>query len=359
MATALATRDDNVTMMQRASTAYTLVEMRERVEQLDAFYRGLMQEGTDYGKIPGTDKPTLLQPGAQLACTYFGFAPTFELLPSSVENWEGGFFALSVRCRLTRSDGSAVAEGIGSCNSKEDKYRWRNQDPQCPACGMNTIRRGSAKFGGGFYCAAKSGGCGANFKNGPEADEIARQPTGRIENPEPWSLHNTILKMAEKRALVAATLNATGASRIFTQDIEDLPEFSRAPAPRVVDGEFKEEAPPQPQPASREMRQRFDKTRKEMCDRAIAIGVTPDDAPPADATVPDLRKATIDLKQAIEAREALNAALLERIALANEHGAGLVVPDPSKLPDEATHTQLETCARLRDAAEQADDSEAF
>lgn len=341
---------DNVTVMQRASTAYTLVEMRERVEQLDAFYRGLMQEGTDYGKIPGTDKPTLLQPGAQLACTYFGFAPTFELLPSSVENWEGGFFALSVRCRLTRADGSAVAEGIGSCNSKEDKYRWRNQDPQCPSCGLNTIRRGSAKFGGGYYCAAKSGGCGANFKNGPEADEIARQPAGRIENPEPWSLHNTILKMAEKRALVAATLNATGASRIFTQDVEDLPEFSRRTTPTIEDV-----PPPGPQPAGTDERAKFEAAWKRGCDQAAAVGVTPDDAPPTTATAAELRKATFDLKEAIDNRAALNAALLERIALANEHNAGLVVPDPSKLTAEAIHNQIETCDRLLDAAEQSED----
>jgi hypothetical protein len=35
-------------------------------------------------------------------------------------------------------------------------------------------------------------------------------------------LDNTILKMAMKRAHIAATLNATGASRIFTQDVEDM-----------------------------------------------------------------------------------------------------------------------------------------
>jgi hypothetical protein len=33
--------------------------------------------------------------------------------------------------------------------------------------------------------------------------------------------HNTVLKMADKRALVAAVLNGTGASDVFTQDVED------------------------------------------------------------------------------------------------------------------------------------------
>jgi hypothetical protein len=37
-------------------------------------------------------------------------------------------------------------------------------------------------------------------------------------------MDNTIMKMACKRALVAATLNATAASDIFTQDVEDMPQ---------------------------------------------------------------------------------------------------------------------------------------
>ena len=49
----------------------------------------------------------------------------------------------------------------------------------------------------------------------------------RSENDNPWEYDNTLLKMAQKRALVAAVLNSTAASDIFTQDVEDLP--SRAP----------------------------------------------------------------------------------------------------------------------------------
>jgi hypothetical protein len=40
----------------------------------------------------------------------------------------------------------------------------------------------------------------------------------------PSDMANTILKMAKKRALIDAVLTATGASDIFSQDIEDLPE---------------------------------------------------------------------------------------------------------------------------------------
>src|SRR6187549_1081776 len=76
-----------------ADMALSFSEMRQRVEQLDAFYRGVMQRGTDYDVIPGTPKPTLLQPGAQLLDAIFGLAPVFVELPGSVEDFEHGFFA--------------------------------------------------------------------------------------------------------------------------------------------------------------------------------------------------------------------------------------------------------------------------
>ena len=51
---------------------------------------------------------------------------------------------------------------------------------------------------------------------------------GEVENPDPWDLDTTLLKMAEKRAHVDATLRACAASGLFTQDIEDQ---VRPPAP--------------------------------------------------------------------------------------------------------------------------------
>jgi hypothetical protein len=46
-----------------------------------------------------------------------------------------------------------------------------------------------------------------------------------IPNEDIFDLVNTISKMAQKRALVAAALNATGASAVFTQDQEDFTDF--------------------------------------------------------------------------------------------------------------------------------------
>jgi hypothetical protein len=49
----------------------------------------------------------------------------------------------------------------------------------------------------------------------------------RVPNPDVADVVNTIQKMAQKRALVAATLIATSASEFFTQDVEDADPFGR------------------------------------------------------------------------------------------------------------------------------------
>jgi len=80
--------------------------------------------------------------------------------------------------------------------------------------------KGKAEYGGGWLCFAKKGGCGAKFDVGDQA--IEGQAIGRVPNPDIADVANTILKMADKRALVAAAIMATGYSDYLTQDIEDL-----------------------------------------------------------------------------------------------------------------------------------------
>ena len=74
-------------------------------------------------------------------------------------------------------------------------------------------------------------------------------------NPDTPDLVNTILKMATKRAYIAAVLNATGASEFFTQDLEDTAYLSN---PRT--GESNAARPgsrePQPEAAKRKPQDR-------------------------------------------------------------------------------------------------------
>jgi hypothetical protein len=196
----------------------------ERYNTITEFVSRVLRRDVDYGVIPGTDKLTLLKPGAEKLTTFFGLSTRFQLI-ERVEDWTGNdyqgepFFYYLYRCQLFRGD-LLIAEADGSCNSREQKYRWREQQRSCPACGQAAIIKGKEEYGGGWLCFKKKGGCGAKFNNGDPS--IEGQTVGRVPNPEIADQVNTIQKMGQKRALVAATLMAVNASEFFTQDMEDM-----------------------------------------------------------------------------------------------------------------------------------------
>ena len=201
------------------------IEMALARRQLFVDYtRKLMVDGRDYGTIPGTgDKPTLKKPGAEKLCSLFGLAPVFDTVAEEMD-WTGErhggepFFYIRCRCRLLRQ-GEIVGEGIGSCNSWEKKYRYRRGERVCPNCGKAAIIKSDAQYGGGWLCWKKKDGCGSKFADGDRA--IEAQEVGQVKNTDPADIVNTIDKMAQKRALVAATLIAVNASEFYTQDVED------------------------------------------------------------------------------------------------------------------------------------------
>lgn len=150
------------------SLAISLAEAKERMDLLQLFVKEMMVEGLDYGIIDGFHKPTLLKPGAEKLCDIFGFSKHVNIV-NRIEHWEKGLFAYEVKLTLvSKQTGYMEAEGIGTCNNREKLFI--DQDP--------------------------------------------------------FSLINTLLKMAKKRALIDAVLSATRASGIFTQDIEDFPKHS-------------------------------------------------------------------------------------------------------------------------------------
>lgn len=196
-----------------------------RRQALVEFIARVMVKGVDYGPgFPGADKDTLLKPGAERLNSYFGLTPTFHAV-EAVEDWTGQdhggepFFYFWYKCKLWRGD-YLIAEGDGSCNTWESKYRYRKAERVCPACGQAAIIKGKAEYGGGWLCWAKKGGCGAKYRTGDPA--IEGQEVGRVLNPDPADQVNTCKKISQKRALIAATLLAVNASEFFTQDLDDM-----------------------------------------------------------------------------------------------------------------------------------------
>lgn len=221
MSTALATRENQqINTYQPAMSIMAVIERRNLMVE---FVQKAMVEKVDYGAIPGTTKNTLLKPGAEKLCTLFHLTPKFEIIEKT-EDWTGRdhggemFFYYLYRCRLYNGD-QLIAESDGSCNSFEKKYRWRNADRVCPVCNVAAIRKSANDKGGGWYCWKKINGCGMQY----EANDglIVNQESGKIPNPDMADQVNTILKMAQKRSIVAATLLAVNASEFFTQDMED------------------------------------------------------------------------------------------------------------------------------------------
>ncbi|SFA83111.1 hypothetical protein SAMN04488072_102177 [Lentibacillus halodurans] len=143
-------------------------ESQQRINELQQFVQDAMVKGVDYGLVQGFSKPTLLKPGAEKLCDAFGFTKTAEVV-NRIEQWESGIFAYEVKTTLTRKDNGIVeSEGLGSCNSKESSF----------------------------------------------------------QHQDPYTIVNTVLKMAKKRALIDAVLSATRSSGLFTQDIESFPRQS-------------------------------------------------------------------------------------------------------------------------------------
>lgn len=206
------------------------IDVRNRVQLIQKVMAEVMHEGEHYGTIANGKRKCLFQPGAQILCLTFQLAADFETKQIDLP---GGHREYHVKCRLTHiPSGSLVGTGIGSCSSMESKYRWRSAGlRKCPECGAESIiKTKGGRNPGGYWCVPDKGGCGANFDPGEPA--IEGQVLGRQENPDIADCFNTLGKMAAKRAHVHATLCATAASDMFTQDLEDTGETEPSPAPK-------------------------------------------------------------------------------------------------------------------------------
>ena len=127
-----------------------------------------LSRGVDFGVIPGTAKPSLYKSGAEKIVMAYGIVTDFTV-ESAIESWENTeapFFFYRVRCACSAMSGDKlvhITDGMGCANTREKQ------------CG-----RASA-----------------------------------------WDTANARLKMAEKRALVDASIRIGQLSGMFSQDIEN------------------------------------------------------------------------------------------------------------------------------------------
>lgn len=218
----------------------TAADLRTQVNLIQDVMRSIMRPDVHYGIIPGTKKPSLYKPGAEVLCVTFRIADKYEIEDLSAE----GIAHYRVRCvAIHQPSGMVLGEGMGECFSHEEKYKWRRAvcKEEFEATPENMRRIKFSKYQG----------------------KVEKQEQIRTEAADQG---NTVLKMACKRAKIAMVLNVTAASDIFTQDIEDLPEELRE---QVADG-----ARARATPAARAAQQ-----------------AVPEDSPERDAAIAECRAA--------------------------------------------------------------------
>lgn len=132
-----------------------------KIRQFQQVIQKTLKQDHDFGVIPGTKDPTLFKPGAEKILMVMGLRSEFEIVDST-RDFEAGFFQYQVRCKLFRGD-IVVTEGLGTCNTKENKY----------------------------------------------------------VKQDPFTIDNTVLKMAKKRSLIDATLLVASLSDVFSEDLDD------------------------------------------------------------------------------------------------------------------------------------------
>jgi hypothetical protein len=202
----------------------------------------VFKEKLDYGIIPGTgDKPTLLLPGMEKLMRALRLRAEY-IERQIIRDYDRPLFHYEYECRLVEYETNiCVSTAVGMASSFEKKWRWRQSDRVCPHCGLAAIIKGQEKYGGGWLCFAKKGGCGAKFKDGDKS--IEGQTVGRVENEDIFDQINTISKIAQKRALSSAIKGAANVSEFFTVDLEDFQNYDvSAPQSIIVEGRV-EEAP--------------------------------------------------------------------------------------------------------------------
>jgi hypothetical protein len=183
-------------------------EAKALATSLEDNMRAVLKEDVDFGVIPGTGtKPSLLKPGAEKLLQWFGFGHVNERAEIERDG-DGNRIGVTYRCRVTKGmpDGRTVTVATceGYAGYDEDRFYVSEADARAKA------EKNERKW------AAQDG----------RAPKPAKWEHA-TEYRAPW---NSVIKMAQKRALVGAALAATSASTLFTQDVEDMAPAVPEPA---------------------------------------------------------------------------------------------------------------------------------
>src|SRR5262245_11548389 len=122
----------------------TIDQLTGQVQKVQQAMAAVMQEGTHYGVIPGTPKPTLFKPGAEKLCLMVRLAPEYEVEETLDPD---DHYTVRATCRLTHiPTGNFVGAGEALCTTRESRYALRKLSRTCPACGGEFIIKGKEEY---------------------------------------------------------------------------------------------------------------------------------------------------------------------------------------------------------------------
>jgi hypothetical protein len=157
------------------------------INSIQEFVKSLLKPGEDYGTIKYTKngkemetKPFLYKSGAEKIAYALGLRILVDIVDKVIDENE---IAYTIKCRLVRNDDVVISEGFGVASTSEYKF-WKQVN--------ESMRAGMPK-------------------------DVAMR-----------SISNTILKMAEKRAVVDASLHIFALSGFFSQDEDYVKEEIRS-----------------------------------------------------------------------------------------------------------------------------------
>jgi hypothetical protein len=205
-------------------------EVLQRLSFIKRLKDSVLQQGVDYDTIPGTKKPTLLQPGAQKLLIAFGLTAKAVEEIEVLEDGDNAHLEVKVKVEIRglKSD-TFYGSATGSCTTRETRYAFRSGEGENtgqelpreywdyakgrPERGIPpNLEKAAEIIGGKEFVPRKVDGRWFIFKKGD----------GQVPNPNLADTYNTVRKIAFKRGLIAAVLLVTGTSEYFTQDVEDL-----------------------------------------------------------------------------------------------------------------------------------------
>jgi hypothetical protein len=176
-------------------------------DQVRACTQAVLREGVDYGHIPGTngDEKSLWRPGAQKLLQWFQLGCTCDRVEVERDD-DGRKHGITYRAVVTKRLPDGTRETLATCEGTADYDESK------------------------FWQSAEEVQRKAEYNERKWAKQY-----GRVADPTKWKDRgeyradwNALMKRAQKRAIVGATVDATAAGGIFTDREED----DSAPAPQ-------------------------------------------------------------------------------------------------------------------------------